>query len=91
MSNICLVCGGKMKHVSGRDWVCTACGADAWMGDYGSLCFDAELFDDDDGIGYDGMTLICAYYGISVILTYRWVCCIIIITENLNLRFDKSN
>ena len=63
MSNICLVCGGKMKHISGRDWVCTACGADAWMGDYGSLCFDAELFDDDDGIGYDGVPCCCAACG----------------------------
>ena len=63
MSNICLVCGGKMKHIKGRDWVCTACGADAWMGDYGSLCFDAELFDDDDGIGYDGIPVGCAACG----------------------------
>ena len=48
MKHTCLVCGGDMKHIKDRDWVCTECGADAWMGDYGCLCFDADLFDDED-------------------------------------------
>lgn len=49
----------KMKHVSERDWVCTTCGTDAWSGDYGRLCFDAEFFDDDN-IGYNGVPIDCA-------------------------------
>jgi len=48
-----------MKHVSERDWVCTTCGTDAWSGDYGRLCFDAEFFDDDN-IGYNGVPIDCA-------------------------------
>ncbi len=37
-----------MKLVDGRDWVCTECGAEGWLGDYGSMCFDASYFDDDE-------------------------------------------
>lgn len=63
MKQKCLVCGGTMEHISGRDWECTKCGADAWMGDYGSLCFDAELFDDYDYETPDGVPVGCAACG----------------------------
>ena len=63
MKKQCLVCGAEMKHISGRDWICTLCGANAWMGDYGSLCFDAELFNEDDGIGFDGIPVGCSACG----------------------------
>ena len=51
-----------MKHVSGRDWLCTECGADAWMSDYGILCFDAVYFDDDDE-NIDGIPVGCVACG----------------------------
>lgn len=64
MKHTCLVCGGDMKHIKDRDWVCTECGADAWMGDYGCLCFDADLFDDeDDEIYCDEIPVGCAACG----------------------------
>ena len=63
MKQKCLVCGGTMEHIKGRDWACTKCGADAWMGDYGSLCFDAELFDDYDYENYNGVPIGCAACG----------------------------
>lgn len=52
-----------MKHVNGRDWACTECGAEAWMGDQGSLCFDADYFVDDDDGEIDGVPVGCAACG----------------------------
>ena len=62
MKHTCLVCGGKMKHLSEKDWLCTECGAEAWMGENGTLCFDAEYFDDDD-VDADGIPMGCSACG----------------------------
>ena len=44
----CFVCGGLMRLASGRDWVCSECGAEAWRGDDGTFIFDADFFADDE-------------------------------------------
>ncbi len=63
MTDICLVCGDKMEHIQERIWECSKCGANAWMGDYGSLCFDAELFDEEDFFCLDEIPIGCTVCG----------------------------
>lgn len=62
MKHTCFVCGGKMKHLTEKDWLCTECGAEAWMGENGTLCFDAKYFDDDD-VDADGIPIGCSACG----------------------------
>ena len=52
-----------MKHVNGRDWLCTRCGAEARKDDQGSLCFDVDYFNDDDDGKIDGVPVGCAACG----------------------------